>query len=39
MGLVQLLTENLGVQESQAQGGAGLIFQLAKDKLGEDDGS
>ena len=37
MDLIQLLTENLGVQESQAQGGAGLLFQLAKDKLGEED--
>ncbi len=37
MDLIQLLTENLGVQDSQAQGGAGLLFQLAKDKLGEED--
>ena len=37
MELIQLLTENLGVEESQAQGGAGLLFQLAKDKLGDDD--
>ena len=37
MELIQLLTESLGVQESQAEGGAGLIFQLAKDKLGDDD--
>ncbi|NEO41015.1 MAG: DUF2780 domain-containing protein [Moorea sp. SIOASIH] len=36
MELIQLLTENLGVQENQAQGGAGLIFQLAKDKLGDE---
>ncbi|NEO99864.1 MAG: DUF2780 domain-containing protein [Symploca sp. SIO2E9] len=36
MELIQLLTQNLGVQESQAMGGAGLIFQLAKEKLGED---
>ncbi|NET82576.1 MAG: DUF2780 domain-containing protein [Moorea sp. SIO1F2] len=35
MELIQLLTESLGVQENQAQGGAGLIFQLAKDKLGD----
>ncbi|MDJ0728415.1 MAG: DUF2780 domain-containing protein [Crocosphaera sp.] len=37
MDLIQLLTENLGIQDSQAQGGAGLLFQLAKDKLGDDD--
>ena len=37
MDLIQLLTENLGVQDSQAEGGAGLLFQLAKDKLGEED--
>ena len=37
MELIQLLTESLGVQESQAEGGAGLLFQLAKDKLGDDD--
>ena len=37
MELIQLLTENLGVEESPAQGGAGLLFQLAKDKLGDDD--
>ncbi|WP_424103712.1 DUF2780 domain-containing protein [Moorena producens] len=36
MELIQLLTESLGVQENQAQGGAGLIFQLAKDKLGDE---
>ncbi|HAC62574.1 MAG TPA: hypothetical protein DCF68_03320 [Cyanothece sp. UBA12306] len=36
MELIQILTENLGIQDSQAVGGAGLIFQLAKDKLGED---
>ncbi len=37
MDMIQLLTENLGVEDSQAQGGAGLLFQMAKDKLGEDD--
>ncbi|NEO72965.1 MAG: DUF2780 domain-containing protein [Moorea sp. SIO3H5] len=36
MELIQLLTENLGVQENQAQGGAGLIFQLAKKQLGDE---
>lgn len=37
MELIQLLTENLGVEQSQAIGGAGLIFQLAKEKLGDDE--
>ncbi|NEQ68103.1 MAG: DUF2780 domain-containing protein, partial [Symploca sp. SIO2D2] len=37
MELIQLLTQNLGVEDSQAMGGAGLLFQLAKDQLGEDD--
>ena len=37
MELIQLLTQNLGVQDTQAMGGAGLLFQLAKEKLGEDD--
>ncbi len=36
MELVQLLTQNLGIEENQAKGGAGLIFELAKQKL--DDG-
>lgn len=36
MELIQLLTQNLGVQESQAMGGAGLIFKLAKEKLRAD---
>ena len=34
MELVQQLISNLGVQENQAQGGAGLILKLAQDKLG-----
>ena len=33
MELLSLLTKNLGVNESQAQGGAGLLFKLAKEKL------
>ncbi len=37
MELVRLLTEQLGVSPDQAQGGAGLLFKLAKDKLGTDD--
>ncbi|MDT7042503.1 DUF2780 domain-containing protein [Candidatus Nitronereus thalassa] len=31
--LVNLLTQQLGVTETQAQGGAGSIFNLAKEKL------
>ncbi|WP_034414610.1 DUF2780 domain-containing protein [Candidatus Entotheonella palauensis] len=33
MELVQQLVSGLGIQEDQAKGGAGLLFQLAKDKL------
>ncbi|HPR64445.1 MAG TPA: DUF2780 domain-containing protein [Thermoanaerobaculia bacterium] len=35
MELLQLLSQNLGVSESQAKGGAGLIFELVKDKLSD----
>ena len=37
MELINLLTTNIGVSPEQAQGGAGLIFKLAKDKLGAGD--
>lgn len=37
MELVKQLVENLDVGEDQAKGGAGLIFQLAKEKLGDGD--
>ncbi len=37
LGLVQLLSKNLGVTEKQATGGAGSIFNLAKQNLGADD--
>ncbi len=37
MGLVSLLTSQLGVSTDQAQGGAGSIFQMAKQNLGADD--
>ena len=37
MELIDLLTKNLGVSETQAQGGAGLLFKLAKEKLGGAD--
>ena len=33
MELVQMLTSQLGVSETQAKGGAGLLFKLAQDKL------
>ena len=33
MDLISTLTQSLGVSESQATGGAGLLFKLAKDKL------
>ena len=34
MELIQQLVSSLGVNEEQAKGGAGLLFNLAKDKLG-----
>ena len=34
MELVSMLTQTLGVSESQAKGGAGLLFGMAKEKLG-----
>ena len=37
MELIELLTQNLGVEEKQAKGGAGLLFQLAKDQLEDGD--
>ncbi len=37
MELIDQLTKNLGVNESQAKGGAGLLFKLAKNKLGDAD--
>lgn len=33
MNLVETIAKQLGVDEQQATGGAGLLFQLAKDKL------
>lgn len=35
MELIKQLVSQLGVDESQAKGGAGMLFQLAKDKLGD----
>jgi len=37
MELIDLLTKNLGVGEDQAKGGAGLLFNLAKEKIGDAD--
>ena len=37
MDLIQQLISNLGINEEQAKGGAGLLFHLAKEKLGSDD--
>ena len=37
LGLVQLLSNNLGVTKKQATGGAGSIFNLAKQKMSADD--
>ncbi len=37
MELLKMLTDQLGVSEDQAKGGAGLLFKLAKDKLGSND--
>jgi hypothetical protein len=36
-GLVSLLTDQLGVTTSQAEGGAGTIFKAAKENMKEDD--
>lgn len=36
MGLVDEITKQLGVSQEQAEGGLGLIFKMAKDKLGAD---
>jgi hypothetical protein len=37
MELVEQLVKNLGVNEEAAKGGSGLIFQMAKEKLGSGD--
>ncbi len=37
MELIEQLTQGLGVDESQAKGGAGLIFKMAKEQLGDSD--
>jgi hypothetical protein len=33
--LVDMLTKNLGISGAQAEGGAGVLFKAAKDKLGD----
>ena len=35
MELVQQLVQGLNIEEEQAKGGAGLIFKMAKEKLGD----
>ena len=37
MELVEQLVKNLGVSEEAAEGGSGLIFKMAKEKLGAGD--
>lgn len=37
MELIQQLTQALEVDEGQAKGGAGLIFKMAKEQLGDND--
>ncbi len=37
MELIQQLTQALEVDEGQAKGGAGLIFKMAKEQLGDSD--
>ena len=37
MELLQMLTSQLGITEEQAQGGSGLLFKMAKEKLGSED--
>jgi hypothetical protein len=37
MDLIQTLTSQLGITEEQAKGGSGLLFKIAKEKLGADE--
>ncbi len=37
MELIQQLVSQLGIQEGQAKGGAGLLFKQAKERLGSDE--
>lgn len=36
MELIQMLVDQLGINKEQASGGAGLLFNLAKKKLGDE---
>lgn len=38
MNLISMLTSQLGIDENQAQGAAGMLMKLASDKLGGDFG-
>ena len=38
MDLIQVLTSQLGISDDQAKGGAGLLFKVAKEKLGDQFG-
>lgn len=37
MELVEMLTNQLGITEEQAQGGSGLLFKMAKENLGAEE--
>jgi len=37
MELIDEIVKNLGINEDQAKGGAGLLLKMAKDKLGADE--
>ena len=37
MELIQMLTSNLGINDDQAKGGAGMLFNMAKEQLGTGD--
>ena len=37
MEIIKMLTSQLGVTEEQAKGGSGLLFKMAKEKLGSDE--
>ena len=37
MELLQMLSSQLGITEEQAKGGSGLLFKMAKEKLGSDE--
>lgn len=37
MELIQMITGQLGITDEQAKGGSGLLFKMAKEKLGSDE--